>query len=83
MFVGKKVKLRIKEDYIKKSVEEFKLKEVEVLLFEDFIYKGNLNKLVYLFYGKDVKNFLEKVIEVFVYLGVKIKVNKEIIFFYE
>ncbi|MCE6090861.1 hypothetical protein J7894_02205 [Mycoplasmopsis agalactiae] len=81
--VGKKVKLRTKEDYIKKSVEDSKLKEVEVLSFEDSIYKGNLNKLAYLFYGKDAKNLLEKAIEAFAHLGVKIKVNKEITPLYE
>nr|WP_307927418.1 hypothetical protein [Mycoplasmopsis bovis] len=81
--VGKKTKLKTKEDYTKDKVDDSKLKETEVLSFEGTIYKENLNKLAYLFYGKDAKNLLEKAIEAFAHLGVKIKVNKEIASLYE
>ncbi len=83
MPVGKKTKLKTKEDYTKDKVDDSKLKETEVLSFEGTIYKENLNKLAYLFYGKDAKNLLEKAIEAFAHLGVKIKVNKEIASLYE
>lgn len=81
--VGKKTKLKTKEDYTKDKVEDSKQKETEVLSFDGTIYKDNLDKLAYLFYGKDAKSLLEKAIEAFAHLGVKIKVNKEIAPLYE
>ncbi|WP_029513664.1 HinT-interacting membrane complex lipoprotein P60 [Mycoplasmopsis primatum] len=76
---GIKTKLPKKDDYLKgKEVEDKDKKEVDVLSFENTIYKGNLDLLSYMFYTKDSANLVTKATETFAHLGIKIKINKDI-----
>ncbi|WP_051590867.1 HinT-interacting membrane complex lipoprotein P60 [Mycoplasmopsis felifaucium] len=51
--------------------------EVKVLSLHNTIYKDNLDKLSYLYYLND-SSLLEKAIEAFAQLGIKLKINKSV-----
>ncbi|MBZ4212554.1 hypothetical protein LAD74_00885 [Mycoplasma sp. U97] len=84
--IGKETKLLTKKDFGNKVLtsEDYekllseKGKKARVLSFENTIYKGNEDKLAYMFYAKDSNKLLDEAIKTFAHLGHKLKVNKDI-----